>query len=320
MSFEMDPEVRSALQPLLDAAVGVARPAVGDWRTRRDRTEAKMSLLTRQSPVPTTVATFDYSAPATDGAEVPLRLYRPEGTEPNSGLLIFLHGGGQFCNTMRIYDPVYMRYAEGAGVPVLAVDFRFAPEHPFPNAIEDSYSSLCWAEMHARELDCDPGLIAVAGDSAGGGMAAALALMTRDREGPSLSGQVLIYPMLDDRTVQPDPELVPVITWNYEDNATGWGALLGDNAGGVDVSAYAAPARANDLSDLPPAYIEIGQLDIFRDETVNYSLALSRAGVPVELHVHPGAPHGYDQYAPRAGVSTRAIADRYRVIRQFCGG
>lgn len=319
MTFEMDLEIRAALQPLLEAAGSTTVPPVGDWRTRRERTDAKMMLLTRATPAPSGVVVSHYRVMAGDGSFIGLRIYQPAVTA-GTGLVVFLHGGGQFCGSVDIYDPVYRRYADSSGTAVLAVDFRFAPEHPFPTPIEDCYSALCWAENHARELGYDPTRIAVAGDSAGGGMAAALALMARDRGGPNLSGQVLIYPMLDDRTMEPDPLLVPVMTWNYDDNATGWSTLLGNRAGESGVSPYAAPARAVDLFNLPPAYIEVGQLDIFRDESIIYATSLSHAGVPVEFHLHAGAPHGYDQYAPRAGISERAVADRARAIAGFCSG
>jgi acetyl esterase/lipase len=143
-----------------------------------------------------------------------------------------------------------------------------------------------------------------------------VSLLARDRGGPALALQLLIYPMLDDRTVTPDPALPPeFLTWTYEDNVTGWGALLGDLAGGDEVSAYSAPARATDLSGLPPTYLDVGDLDIFRDENVLYAQRLSIAGVPTELHVHPGCPHAFEALAPEADVSQRVMADRVRRLK-----
>ncbi|HNM93171.1 MAG TPA: alpha/beta hydrolase fold domain-containing protein, partial [Mycobacterium sp.] len=155
-------------------------------------------------------------------------------------------------------------------------------------------------------------------DSAGGGLAAGVALLARDRGGPALALQLLIYPMLDDRTRTPSPELAPeFLTWNYEDNLTGWTALLGAAAGGDDVPVYAAPARAADLAGLPPAYLDVGDLDIFRDEDIDYARRLSAAGVATELHVHPGCPHAFEGLAPGADVSRRVIADRVRRLRSL---
>jgi acetyl esterase/lipase len=197
---------------------------------------------------------------------------------------------------------------------MLAVDYRLAPEHPHPTPVEDCYTGLCWLADHVDELSVDPARIGVMGDSAGGGLAAAAALLARDRGGPHLATQILVYPMLDDRNTTPDPEIAPFAVWSYDDNTTGWGALLGDAIGGPDVPAYAAPARATDLSGLPACYIEVGQLDIFRDEDLAYAERLSRAGVTVEFHLRPGVPHEFDTYAHASDVARRSGADRLRAL------
>ena len=155
------------------------------------------------------------------------------------------------------------------------------------------------------------------GDSAGGGLAAGVAILRRDRQGPALAHQLLIYPMLDDRTTTPDPYIAPLAGWSYDDNATGWNALLGAGHEKRDVNPAAAPGHLKDARGLPPAYIEVGQLDVFRDESLRYALTLSHAGVPVELHLHPGVPHEYDAIAFDADVSRRAQADRGRVLRSL---
>jgi acetyl esterase/lipase len=142
-----------------------------------------------------------------------------------------------------------------------------------------------------------------------------VSLLARDRGGPAIAQQLLIYPMLDDRPATPNPELFGYLTWTYDDNITGWGALLGDDAGGAAVSPYAAPARADDLAGLPDTFIDVGDLDIFRDEDITFAQRLSAAGVPTELHLHPGCPHAFEGLAPDAAVSQRAITDRVRRLR-----
>ncbi len=186
-----------------------------------------------------------------------------------------------------LYDWLAHRYVAESNVPVLLVDYRTAPEFPHPVPVQDCFAALVWLAEHANELGVDPARVAVMGDSAGGGLAAAVCLMARDRGCPAVALQVLIYPMLDDRTALPDPQLVPFVTWTYDDNITGWQALLGDSVGRDGVTAYAAPARATDLSLLPPTYIDVGDLDIFRDEDITYARRLAAAGVATELHVHP---------------------------------
>ena len=176
--------------------------------------------------------------------------------------------------------------------------------------------ALCWLSENASTLGVDPARLAVMGDSAGGGLAAGVCLMARDRGGPAVAQQLLIYPMLDDRAATPDPQLLPFLTWTYDDNLTGWGALLGDSVGSDAVSRYAAPARADDLAGLPDTYIDVGDLDIFRNEDVTYARRLAEAGVPTELHVYPGCPHAFEALAPGADVSRRVIADRVRRLRR----
>jgi acetyl esterase/lipase len=214
----------------------------------------------------------------------------------------------------RSYDLLARAYVASSGVPLLSVHYRVAPEHPYPTPVEDCYTALVWLATRANHLGIDPARIAVMGGSAGGGLAASVALLARDRGGPPLAHQLLLAPMLDDRTASVDALPQALLTWDYDDNLTGWRALLGDTAGGDDVSAYAAPARADDLSALPPAYIDVGGLDIFCDEDLTYARRLVAAGVPTEFHLHAGAPHGFEMFAPQADLTRRATDDRMRCL------
>ena len=216
--------------------------------------------------------------------------------------------------SLDLYEPFISSYVSAAGVPMLAVEYRLAPEHPHPAPVEDGYAGLRWLAGHAPSLGVDPARIAVMGDSAGGGIAAAMAVLARDR-GLPLARQILLYPMLDDRNMTPDPALAPFAVWSHDDNYTGWSALLGEDFGTGRVTQAAAPSRAQDLSGVAPAYVEVGDLDIFRDEDIEYARRIALAGVPVELHVHPGAPHAFDMIAPESGLARRAFADRVRVLQ-----
>jgi acetyl esterase/lipase len=313
VTFTVDSQVAAILAPMAEAMADAPHPAVGDVATRRVALEAMMAQTAALQPTPADVTTSDFHAVAGDGTKVLLRWYAKDGAAAGPAAL-YLHGGGMILGSVALYDAPIARYVSASGVPMLAVDYRLAPEHPDPTPVEDVYAGLRWLHDHADGLGVDPARIAVMGDSAGGGLAAGVTLLARDRGGPAVARQILIFPMLDDRTTTPDPELVPFVTWNYEDNATGWAALLGDRAGGPDVSPYAAAARAADLSGLPPTYLEVGQLDIFRDEDLDYARRLGAAGVDVEFHLHPGVPHEFETFAWDTDVARRAVADRLRVL------
>lgn len=311
------PEIATVLMAAAPPADSGPGPAVGDVATRRNNTAAMFTALASSMEVPTDVEVRRYELTASDGAVLPLTWYEPfTGDRTASAALLYLHGGGMMMSleqTAPVYDVVARQYVSRSGVPALMVDYRVAPEHPHPTPVEDCYAALQWLETHAAELNVDPTRLAVGGDSAGGGLAAGVALLARDRSGPQLALQLLIYPMLDDRTVVPDPQLPPeFLVWNYDDNVTGWGALLRGASGGADVSPYAAPARATDLTGLPPAYIDVGDLDIFRDEDVDYARRLLAAGVPTELHVFPGCPHGFEMMAGDLPASRQALDNRVR--------
>jgi len=315
MTFSVDPEVGVVLAAALEAGGPPPAAPVGDVEGRRAALDPMLDHFNnRVQDPPSGVRVSDHRVHAADGTELLARWYEPESGGSGAAVL-YLHGGGMIVGSVDIFDGPVSRYVSRSGVAMLSVDYRLAPEHPHPTPVEDAYAGLVWLAEHAAELGVDPDRIAVMGDSAGGGLAAGVAVLARDRTGPRLSHQLLVYPMLDDRTTAPDPELVAFAGWSYDDNATGWDALLGAGHEHRDVDASAAPARLTDATGLPPAYVEVGQLDVFRDEDVRYALTLSRAGVPVELHLHPGVPHEYDAIAPDSDVARRAQADRVRVLR-----
>jgi len=310
LPFALDSEVAAALAGLQAGDNGPETPAPrGDWRSRRALVNAMMAGLNSGQPEHADVVRTDHQV------GVPARWYAPAGGGGGSAV-VYLHGGGMIGSSVDHFDRTIAGYVADTGVPMLAVDYRLAPEHPHPTPVEDCYAGLTWLVEHAAELNVDPARIAVMGDSAGGGLAAGTTLLARDR-GLPVARQILVYPMLDDRTTTDDPALAPFLGWSADDNYTGWHALLGDAAGGPEVSSYAAPARASDLSGLPPSYVEVGELDLFRDESVDYARRIAAAGASVELHVHPGCPHGFELIAPDSAVARRARADRLRVLKGF---
>jgi acetyl esterase/lipase len=207
--------------------------------------------------------------------------------------------------------------ADRARALVASVEYRLAPEHPFPAPLEDCYAGLQWLSSSARELGIDADRIAIGGASAGGGLAAGLALLARDRGGPAICFQMLVYPMLDDRnTTASSHAIQDARLWNRQANLAGWNAYLGGRAGADDVPYHAAPARADDLRGLPPAYINVGDLDLFLDEDVDYACRLMAAGVPVELHVYPGAFHGSNTFVSRSALSRRWTEDELAALER----
>jgi acetyl esterase/lipase len=217
-----------------------------------------------------------------------------------------LHGGGMVAGTYLIDDLRFDKWCPALGVVGVAVDYGLAPERPYPGPLEDCYTALRWAHDHAAEIGGDPARIGIGGNSAGGGLAAGLALLARDRGEIAVDWAALVYPMIDDRmTTASSGWDVPI--WPPVSNDFGWSAYLAAVGGrGGDVPAYAAPARAADVAGLPPTFISVGALDGFLDEDVDYASRLLRAGVPTELHVYPGAPHGFDLMMPATQVARRA--------------
>jgi acetyl esterase/lipase len=232
--------------------------------------------------------------------------------------LYYIHGGGMISGSSRDVLGELLDLADPVGAAVVSVEYRLAPETPHPGPVEDCYAGLVWTAEHAGEVGIDEQRLVLIGGSAGGGIAAALALLARDRGGPVLAGQLLIEPMLDDRNDTPSVhQMAELPIWNRAANEVGWTALLGDARGGPDVSPYAAPARAEDLSGLPPAFIDVGSADTFRDEDVTYASRIWQAGGVAELHVWPGGFHGFDGIAPQAALSRAAVATRVDWLRRL---
>jgi acetyl esterase/lipase len=240
--------------------------------------------------------------------EVPVRIYRP--TERAAGAvaaIVWMHGGGLMAGTYDWDQPDLDRIVAATGCIAVSVDYRLAPETPFPGALDDCFVALEWVRDAAAELGVDAGRIAIGGASAGAGLAAACALRARDA-GMPLVHQHLIYPMLDDRQITVSSQWDLLAVWPRELNAFAWQCYLGPLYDSDDVPAYAAPARADDLAGVAPAYIHVGGLDGFVDENLDYAARLLAADVAVELHVLPAVPHGFDQVAPEATVTRTATA------------
>lgn len=316
MSLErIDPECRPALEALrASAGDGLSGDTLAERRAVVSAMEAQLAAAT---PTPTDVKIEDRTIPGPDGApEIPIRIYRPAGATDSAPGVYYIHGGGMVVGDLDSGTLDCLRFSSRLGAVVVNVGYRLAPEHPHPAPGEDCYAGLVWMFANAESLGLDTDRIAIYGPSAGGGLAAATALRARDLGGPQVRLVMAIYPMLDHRNITPSShQITDVGVYDRGANIESWGLYLG----GQEADAYAAPVLSDNLSGYPPTYIDVGTEDLFRDEDINFASNLLAAGVPVELHVHPGAFHGSELLTPTAAVSQRQLRRRMEALREALG-
>lgn len=308
MTYKIDSEMAPIMEALAKRSTGAPSPKRGDWQALRTSANAGLAYMASLVPASKDLTITKYSVTVPDGVQIELRWYTKTGPAPGSAV-VYAHGGGMIAGSLDLYDEVVSWYVSETGVPFLAVEYRLAPEASGTSLAEDVFAAVLWLVDHSSQLQVDPQRIALMGDSGGGGPTAGAAILARDKQ-LSLARQILIYPALDDRNVNPDPTREPFLTWSYDNNFTAWSAMLGDKRGTNVVSPIAAPARLKDFSGLAPAYIDVGDLDIFRDENIAYAQKLAKAGVPVELHVYPGVPHGFERFGPNTKIGEYAMKTR----------
>ncbi|MCA1004269.1 alpha/beta hydrolase [Rhodococcus hoagii] len=303
MIDRIHPELRTLIPAL--PKVDIAEPAAFRERQRIRATELAAAVVR-----PHDMAVVDRLVPGPVGApDVPVRIYTPGGVSAEAGALVWFHGGGYVFGEIAASERACVEIADVVGCVVVSVEYRLAPEYPYPAGLDDCSAALTWVAEHGDELGVDPARLAIGGVSAGAGLTAALALRVRDENGPRLVYQVLDNPMLDDRMeTESIREFTDTPLWTHGQAILGWEFYLGDRI--ADTPSYAAAARAADLSGLPPAWISANELDPLRDEAIEYALRLMRAGVPVELHHRPGTFHGSNGF-PGIWVSDRTREDMH---------
>lgn len=303
----IDPEVAQALSqmPPMAAFTPETLPQVRAQRAAMPK-----------PPLSGNVEMTDYTVPGPQGApDVVIRVYRPKGASGALPCLYWMHGGGYVLGTYDMEDARFDQWCPLLNCVAVSVEYRLAPETPYPGPLEDCYAGLLWTYRNAATIGADPNRIGIGGASAGGGLAAALALLARDRKEVPLRYQLLVYPMIDDRRVNPSSKWeVPV--WPPISNERGWAAYLGGLQGN-QIPAYAAPTRATDLAGLPPAFIPVGSVDGFLDEDIEYAQRLTWAGVPTKLSVYPGGPHAFDGLAPASALAKQARRDMEEWLKQM---
>lgn len=312
MSLHLDKEFAAAIAPFAGAMANMPKPALHDVEARR---QILASFASASPPeIPAEIDHEILSIAAADGYEISVWRFRNKSSTKPGPAVLHIHGGG-FISLSPVMNAAQLcQYALETGVQIFSVDYRLAPEHPYPTPLEDCWDALSWINKNADSLGVDVSRVGVMGESAGGGLAAGLTLLARDRGlSPPLRRQILGYPMLDDRNA--DDDAVAFTLWNKDDNITGWTAYLGNKIGGDDVQIYAAPSRATDVANLPPLYLDVGQLDIFVKENADYVRKFIEAGIEVEFHAYPGLPHGFDGVAPEHPVTKAFYVNRSRQLR-----
>ncbi|KAH7171296.1 Alpha/Beta hydrolase protein [Dactylonectria macrodidyma] len=316
-----EPEYAKAIAPFANASSPVPTTAL----EMRAASNSLFSVVMPKVPPGDKIQQTSFTVRSYDGAEIELRRYATrehiEVSEPQPAVLA-IHGGGFIAGNIDLSGGGCANTALAADRPVFAVAYRLAPEHPAPTGVEDAFAAFKYLVEHAAELNIDPARIGIKGKSAGAGVGAGMALMARDRAfSPPPAKLVLVYPMLDDRTKYPeDAAFLKLVVWAPERNNLAWGAYVGEDKAGkpdADVSPYAAPARAESLRGLPSTYIDIGTLDLFRDEALEFAQRLMKDDVEVEFHLIPGVPHAFDLVAVGSKWQVRAEEARAVALKSF---
>lgn len=311
-----DPEIQAVLDAL------PAQPALTRETLPREGTD-RMFPSNDEVIAGRAIEWEDRVIPGPAGApDIEVTIFRPCGREGEALPAVYnIHGGGMIVGHRSWESARVVDLVDELGVVGVNVEYRLAPEDPYPAGVEDCYAGVVWLAENAASLGVDPARIVVMGGSAGGGFSAAVALLARDRQGPPIAGQLLLCPMLDNtNATTASLQYDGIGTWQREANLLAWSCVLGDDlAFSEEAPAYAAPSRAADLGGLPPAFIEVGAAEMFRDEDVAYASRIWATGGQAELHVWAGGCHGFDMYMPEAEITRAALASRVSWLRRVLG-
>jgi acetyl esterase/lipase len=311
----LDPELVGPIKMIMSQSQLMS---FDDLPAARDASKKMIAAMKMQWPRLRGVKMADRSIPGLNGApNITIRIYRPEQQSAPLPALLWIHGGGYMLGEIDQEDLTAHQFTLSGDCVTVSVGYRLAPEHPYPAPLEDCYAALKWLAAHGDEIGVDCSRIAIGGASAGGGLAAGLALLARDRAEVSIIFQLLVYPMLNDGNIAPASDvLLDTLFWTRANNLAGWRSYLGCQPGGKGISCYAAASRATNLEGLPPAYITVGDLDLFAQEDIDYARRLIEAGIPSELHVYPGGCHAFDMLVPGSDISKRFVNDMHRALKR----
>ncbi|MFT5134900.1 MAG: acetyl esterase/lipase [Gammaproteobacteria bacterium] len=310
MLNRVDPELLPPLQDFMEFVGGAL--SLRDIPAARTQVAAMFEAQSALAPEITGVSTSDHQVSGIDGApDLLLRVYAPVDAANTLPGLLWIHGGGYVMGSVAQDDYQCRTLVKNSGCVVASVEYRLAPETPYPGSLNDCYAGLLWFAEHSEQFAVDRDRIAIGGISAGGGLAACLGLKARDRGEVQVAYQLLLCPMLDDTNLRQASATLPdTLLWTRENNLIGWRSLLGHEPGGKDVPMYAAASRASDLSGLPPTFIGVGDIDLFAEENIDYALRLIASDVATELHVYPGGYHAFEGFAPMSALAQQYNRDR----------
>jgi acetyl esterase/lipase len=313
---QIDPQLRVALDAHLERFPG----GLGTMRDPVERRVAHLDSLRAAAagmPENSNVTKEDREVPRlTGGGTIHIRIYRPVNNIETLPAIFAIHGGGMFMGSIEADDAHASTLCEDSGTVTIAIDYRLAPEFPYPAGLDDCFTVLKWIFDNSIKLGIDSEKVAVYGESAGGNLALALGLMARDLGAPKIAFLAPIYPMLDDRSTTPSSyEVIDVGVWDRHEQLEAWQWYLGSQSGSADIPIYAAPGRAEDFANLPPTFIDVGTIDLFRDEVITLVGKIASSGVPVEFHLYPGAYHAAELFAPEADLSKLIWRNRITALR-----
>jgi len=310
----IDPDSEAAFRAMVEVVPDGKNKSAAERRAELDA----MFESQTEAPTPDGVEWVERTVTGPDGTAVLVRIYTPADIPAPRPALIHIHGGGMWLGSVQYEHPNYLAECLDLGVVIIAVDYRLAPEHPYPAALHDCAAAIEWTIANASELAIDPERICVRGQSAGGGLALGTALLLRDRGAAPVRLLMAQYPMIDDRGETSSSHEVAGLgrgVWDREANSEAWEWYLA----GQPADQYAAPARAENLEGLPPTFIDVGEVDLFRDEDMEFASRLTRVGVPTEFHLYPGAYHASEGVAVDAPLSRLIISTRRRALERALG-
>jgi acetyl esterase/lipase len=315
LSELLDKDLKSPIKKML---IEMPRASFDNLPAARISSKQMWATMKTQMPVIPGVIAEDRIIPGPkESPNLTVRIYRPEKQTGFLPALLWIHGGGYMLGDIDQEDQTSKQFTLAGECIVVSVEYRLAPEYPYPAPLEDCYAALKWLSTQAGEFKVDRSRITIGGASAGGGLASGLAVLARDRAEVPVMFQLLVYPMINDCNISPASDTLPdALFWTRENNLKGWRSYLGCEPGAEGISCYASAFRTTNLEGLPPAYITVGDIDLFAQEDTEYARRLIAAGVSTELHVYPGGCHAFDMLVPGAEISKRFTADIHRALKR----